>query len=171
MAKEWQVCSEVRDLVEALSQRFTANFSNVNSDEISCIMSVDGKAPKQGAGKALAKISIIREKMRVATGTPYKYIIEVYDDNWFDLSKIQKQYVIFHELMHIDPDSEEPKLKDHDIQDFDMILSAWGIHYLEDAKLLDLLDDDMEEGDYEIKDLASLPAAAVAFSEGESNSS
>lgn len=150
MAREWQGCSEVRDLVDALSQKFTANFANINPDEVSCIMAVGGKAPKQGSGKTLAKIGIIRDKLRVATGTPYKYVIEVYDDNWFGLSNVQKQYVVFHELMHIDIDSEEPKLKPHDIQDFDILLSTWGLHYLNNADIPDLLSEDTTEEDYNI---------------------
>ena len=151
MKREWQMYPEVHDYVEALIEKFPRYFSKVKSHEISCIIGVGGKAPK--GGSVLARISLISEKLRVATGSSYKYVMEVYDANWYDLDSRQKAMVVFHELMHIDQDADDPKLVSHNIEDFHPILKTFGIDYLMNDSLPDLLDDDLSEEDYGIKSL------------------
>jgi len=148
MAKEWQVCPETKDLIEKLVEKFPTVFTHVNTDHISCIIATGGQAPQQG--NALAKISTINSKVKTATGTPYDFILEVYEANWYEQDLRQKQAIVFHELMHIDPDSEEdaPKLRKHDLEDFYQIMNVWGIDYLHNSQLPDLLDDSLSEEDY-----------------------
>jgi len=147
MSKEWHIFSETRDLAEKLTKKFPVFFSHVNVDEISCVVCMGGKPPN--GGRTLARISVISDKIKIATGTPYNFILEVYDGNWYDLDSKQKQMVIFHELMHIDPeDAESPKLRKHDLEDFHEILSIWGIDYLDNTDIPKLLDENLNEEDY-----------------------
>ena len=148
MAKDWQMCPEIKDLVDDIVEKFPNLFDHVDSSKISCIIAMAGNAPNKG--RALATIRVINDKTRIATGTPYNYILEVYDANWNDQEDRQKQMVVFHELMHIEPEAEEddPKLRKHDTEDFYEILNIWGIDYLYDKELPDLLDENLEEDDY-----------------------
>jgi predicted metallopeptidase len=147
VAKDWKVSSEVKDIVHELSRKFISILSGVNPDEVSCIIAMDGKAPNKG--QTLSKIRKVNNKTQAATGTTFNFIIEVYADNWFGLSETQKQWVILHELLHIDPNSEDPKLRKHDVEDFSAILKTYGVDYI-DSDLPNLLDDEKSESDYDI---------------------
>lgn len=147
MAKDWKVSSEAKDIVDELSRKFISILSGVNPEEISCIIAMDGKSPNKG--KTLAKIKKVDDKTKAATGTTFNFIIEIYADNWFGLSEVQKQWVILHELLHIDPNSEDAKLRKHDVEDFSAILKTYGVDYI-DSDLPDLLDDEKSESDYDI---------------------
>jgi predicted metallopeptidase len=151
MAKDWQVCPETRELSEKIIEKFSQTFAHIDVDKISFIIAMDGKAPNKG--RTLAKIRIINEKTRIATGTPYNYMLEVYDSNWADQEYRQKQMIIFHELMHIDSAAEEddPQLRKHNMEDFYEILDVWGIDYLYDDELPNLLDENLKEEDYGLK--------------------
>ena len=62
--------------------------------------------------------------------------------------------VVFHELMHIDQDAEDPKLVSHNVEDFHSLLQNWGLDYIMNDDLPDLLDDDLDESDYDIGPVA-----------------
>jgi len=147
MAKDWKVSSEAKDIADELSRKFISTLSGVNPEEVSCIIAMDGSAPNKG--ETLAAIRKVNDKTKIATGTSFNFIIEIYADNWFDLSEIQKQWVILHELLHIDPNSEDIKLRKHDVEDFAAILRNYGVDYI-DSDLPDLLDDEKGESDYKI---------------------
>jgi len=138
--KEWVLCPEAKELVEKIIEKFPAHFSDIDPNHISCVMCVGGKPPN--GGRTLAKIYVIPERIRCAAGTPYRYVLEVYDGNWLDLNDNQKQVVIFHELMHIDPESDPPKLRKHDVEDFRILLESWGIDYINNGAPQLLSDDD-----------------------------
>jgi predicted metallopeptidase len=64
--------------------------------------------------------------------TDKMFIVSTYMD--FDLlDDAGKEVVIWHELLHINPEDPE-KLKKHDIEDFAVILKAKGIDWLQQNK-------------------------------------
>lgn len=136
--KEWTLCPEAKKIVEELIEKFPAHFSGIDPMHINCVMCTGSRS-----ASVLAKIYIIPDRFRCATGSPYRYVIEVYDNNWHDLDDAQKRAVIFHELMHIDPSLDPPKLVKHDVQDFRVLLETWGINYVENPP--SLFDEEQED--------------------------
>ena len=51
-----------------------------------------------------------------------RYVIEIYWSDWNSWSSRQKQWVIFHELLHIHPDME--RTIKHDCEDFKLVLKT-----------------------------------------------
>ena len=64
---------------------------------------------------------------------PYDFLIIIYDRNCEGLTDDQMKILIWHELNHIgiDPQKGEPFVKPHDVEEFDDIINAHGIHWQE----------------------------------------
>lgn len=84
--------------------------------------------PVKGAEKAVFQANHI----------PTRYIIELFWSDWHAWSMRQKQWIIFHELLHVHPDFE--KSIRHDCEDFKIILDKVGVEWTKKDNLPDLLD-------------------------------
>lgn len=64
---------------------------------------------------------------------PYDFLIIIYEANCAGLSDDQMKILIWHELNHIgiDPKNGDFYVKPHDVEEFDDIINAHGIHWQE----------------------------------------
>lgn len=64
---------------------------------------------------------------------PFDFIIVIYELNCEGLSNEQMKILIWHELEHIgiDPETGEFYVKPHDVEEFDDIINAHGLHWQE----------------------------------------
>lgn len=64
---------------------------------------------------------------------PHDFLIIIYDLNCEGLSDEQIKILIWHELEHIgiDPENGEFYVKPHDVEEFDDIINAHGLHWQE----------------------------------------
>ena len=67
---------------------------------------------------------------------PYDFIIIVYDPNTCELSEAQLQVLLFHELLHI---GEGGSLRQHNVQDFRIILEEYGLNWSIDPEIKPVL--------------------------------
>lgn len=89
--------------------------------------------PIKGAEKAIFQINNIR----------VRYVIELYWSDWNSWSMRQKQWIIFHELLHVHPEFE--KTIKHDCEDFKLILDKVGVDWAEKKDgLPDLLNEEVK---------------------------
>jgi hypothetical protein len=84
--------------------------------------------PIKGSEKALL------QKNNINT----RYIIELYYSDWQTWTPRQRQWIIFHELLHVHPDYE--KTIKHDCEDFKIMLKAVGPDWAKRDDLPDLTD-------------------------------
>jgi len=89
--------------------------------------------PIKGAEKAIFQLNNIAAR----------YIIVVYWSDWNTWSTKQKQWILFHELLHCHPDFE--RTIKHDCQDFKLILDKVGVDWVSKKdELPNLIDDDVK---------------------------
>lgn len=89
--------------------------------------------PIKGAEKAIFQINNI----------PIRYVIVVYWSDYNSWSNKQKQWILFHELLHVHVDLE--KVVKHDIEDFAIILNKLGVCWQKKTdELPDLINDDVK---------------------------
>lgn len=64
---------------------------------------------------------------------PYDFLIIIYEINCEGLSDEQMKILIWHELEHIGIDEKDgkPYVKPHDVEEFDDIINAVGLHWQE----------------------------------------
>ena len=63
---------------------------------------------------------------------PFDFIITFYDRNCQYLNDDQIRILMLHELLHIDIGQRGFCVKPHDVEDFDMIIKKYGLHWTED---------------------------------------
>ena len=61
---------------------------------------------------------------------PIRYVCELYWSDWNSWREKQKQWVLFHELLHIH--HEIGKTIKHDLQDFRIVVEKGGIDWFND---------------------------------------
>jgi predicted metallopeptidase len=89
--------------------------------------------PIKGAEKAIFQINNIK----------VRYVIELYWSDWNAWSMKQKQWILFHELLHVHPDFE--KTIKHDCEDFKIILDKVGVDWTNKKdELPNLLDEEVK---------------------------
>jgi predicted metallopeptidase len=95
--------------------------------------------------KTLAKIKAIKggeKAILQLNNIPARYIIEIYWSDWREWSDRKKQWIIFHELLHVH--NEIGRLIKHDSEDFKILLDKVGVSWTETKDLPDLLNDKVE---------------------------
>lgn len=88
------------------------------------------KEKKHGRTKlVLGECKKVSELERVFC--PYDFLIIIYEVNCAGLTADQMKILIWHELNHIgvDPKNGEFFVKPHDVEEFDDIINAHGIHW------------------------------------------
>jgi len=126
------------------------------------VMGVENKERPKKA-RALATVKPIKgcEKAILQDNhIPTRYIVELYWSDWREWKERKRQWIIFHELLHIH--NEVGKTIKHDCEDFRIILDKVGVDWQNSETLPDLVNDkvefklelrpSMEEADEEAKD-------------------
>lgn len=74
-----------------------------------------------------------------------KIIMEVFHCHWQNLSKNARLLVIYHELMHLQPEERAVKfdkkyrLVHHDVQEFANLIETYGVHWQHKKSLPNIL--------------------------------
>ena len=100
---------------------------------------------KSKKNKVLAKIKPIKgsEKfIMLDNNIPIRYVIEVYYSDWREWDERLKQWILFHELLHIH--HEIGKTIKHDSEDFKIILDKVGVNWVQSKELPDLVNGDVK---------------------------
>jgi len=141
--KEYSVVEEASEIVVKLQQRYPKVLWAVIPEQVVVLGVTNKERPK--TMRKLAKITRItpayKALIRQLRGK-VKYFIEVYFSDWHAWSNARRQWVIFHELVHI-PGPDESGLVKHDVEDFELVLDAVGLSWFERESLPDLLDGEL----------------------------
>ena len=123
---DWEVADDLRDLAEQIIDRYP---------ELAFIRSFDIKVgyvrsfeSKNNSGRATLA------DCRKVTGPyqaylPFDFVITFYEPNLTMLTDNQRKVVMLHELMHITLTERGLAVKPHDIEDWENILSQYGLKW------------------------------------------
>lgn len=62
-------------------------------------------------------------------GIPCDFTITIFDKNISDFSDKQLEILIFHELLHVGIDDERMFIRQHDLEDFKLIINEFGVNW------------------------------------------
>ena len=130
--------NEYEEIANKLIDRYPIAFSHIVLDEVLFLKEVE-KSPR---GK-YADTRIIRSPYTYFSD--YKFIITFYENNVMAMTEAQKVLLVYHELLHIDPSFS--KLVGHDINDFRILLSKFGVNWDIDPNLPNILEDEDDDLD------------------------
>ena len=129
MNEEYTESKELEKIAQAIIKKYS-RFEHVEFAEILFLQEWTLKP------KAAARCyKIDGHPMRFYTGK--LYVIVFYENNIHYMNKEQRAILMYHELRHIG----RPKLVDHNVKEFDEIISNFGVDWAEDgASVPNILD-------------------------------
>lgn len=139
--KTYSVIEEAENIVKKLCEKYPEILWAVNPNEVG-VFGVEN-AERPASSDTLAKIravSGIYKALLEKNNVNVKYLIEVYWSDWNEWKINKKQWIVFHELLHI-PGPDKKGLIKHDIQDFALAVDVVGVDGYEDESLPDLFGD------------------------------
>jgi len=133
-----------RPVAAALVKKYK-EINHIIVGEILFIEDTEGKKKKNGQ-TVLAQIGLIPEKwddvIYQLTGKRFGYMMEIYKNNIYSMSREQVFALIYHELRHI---GAEGKLVNHDIEDWVNMVEKLGVDWnTTRASIPNLLDEDVD---------------------------
>lgn len=138
--KEYEVVSEAVEIIKNLCERYPEPLWAVNPEEIIVLGVVNKERPKK-----MTKLASIREfrgpikAVLKEFSIGKKYLIELYFSDWQQWCPARRQWVLFHEVLHISGPHKKGLIK-HDVEDFAVIMDTLGSsHWWEMDSLPDML--------------------------------
>lgn len=123
--KEWSKCEFLQDYVIALKAQYRTDLTHIEPENLIYV----GFSKKKSS--CVANIRPVKDMWSLFHKEVY--ILAIHIESWESLSEQEKMYTIFHELLHIpefgfdNADKEYKKLLKHDVQDFSVLLSRFGV--------------------------------------------
>lgn len=146
--KEFAVVKEGQETIEKLKERYPDELWAINPSEILVLGVTNKERPKKQ--RKLAYIRIIKGAMKAILEEHQigvKFYIELHFSDWQIWSNPRRQWVLFHELVHIGA-PDDSGLVHHDVEDFAGIVDYHGTAlWWEKDSLPDMLNDDPIEFD------------------------
>lgn len=148
--KSFAVVTEGEVIVKKLCERYPEILWACQPDTIG-VYGVENQEKSESI-TTLAKIRKVNGVMAAVLekhNINLKYIIELYFSDWQNWKPATKNFVIFHELLHIGaPDSKG--LRKHSIEDFRLTVDVLGVESYESNSVPDLLGDKKVEFDKDL---------------------
>ena len=155
---EWNGKYLINEYYRPLAEKLVDKFTELKYVLVNNILFVENTGDKKKIGHKVvfAQISKIsgkwQEIVHQLTGKHFSYMIEIFRENTYGMSREQIVAVIYHELRHIqlvtDGDSPKIDLVGHDIDDFANMIEKLGANWpTTRARIPYLLDDDITDWD------------------------
>lgn len=142
--KVYSRVTEAEEIVKSLCKKYPEVLWCVSNPEIVAVMGIENKERSE-KNKTLAKIKPIKGSEKAIlqiNNIPVRYIIEIYWSDFREWKERKKQWIIFHELLHIH--HEIGKTIKHDSEDFKLLLDKVGVNWVNSETLPDLINDKVE---------------------------
>lgn len=127
-----EIGNEYKDIASKIIDKYPLNFGHIEVEKVLFLKETE-KSPKK-----YADIRAVRPPYTFMTEN--KFIITFYEPVMDSLTSAQKIMVVYHELLHIDLDFN--KVKGHNVEDFQEIISVFGSTWTIDDNLPNILEDE-----------------------------
>lgn len=89
---------------------------------------------KKGGGLVLGQCEKVADKYKWAV--PCDFTITIFEPNVVQLNEEQIKILIFHELLHVGVMDDKLYIRDHDLEDFKVIIEKYGVNWQDVDKSL-----------------------------------
>ena len=142
IAPEYEVVPEFAEISSALVSKYPEIFPGVDADKIQCVAIVN----KSRSEKKETLWTVKAVPMPIRMDCPYAWYIELFMDDWVELTKKQRQLLVADALCSIPAGGEEGKVCQPNMKDYSVMLRTFGVDYLKksDSELRDLVQDNID---------------------------
>lgn len=137
MAKEkpqYEIVEGFTDLLDRAINNNEDRFGHIDPKMIRMAQITNKEPPECGP-----QFKIIRINNPVALVCPYRYMVVTWQQVWDEFSEDRKALMVFDILLSLEPDEEEPKLIAPDIKAHGTMLRTFGVDYMDNPSLKNLL--------------------------------
>lgn len=99
----------------------------LRGSDVSIILLSSDLEKKQGERIIYGQCEKVPNKYK--WGIPCDFTITIFDKNISDFSDDQLRILIFHELLHVGVDDDRLFIRPHDLEDFKLIISEFGVDW------------------------------------------
>jgi len=141
--REYERLTQAEDMIRDLATKYKDALWRVIPSSI-MVLSITN-SDRSEKNHCLAKVKLMKgveQAVMELNNIKVRYVIELYGSDWSKWTEAQKQWIIFHELMHVHEEGDQ--LVKHDCEDFKMIIDAAGISWVDNANLPNMLTSDVE---------------------------
>lgn len=141
--KVYSRVTEAEEIIRKLCEKQPEVLWTVRPENI-VVEGIENKERSE-KNKTLAKIRPIKGSEKAIlqqNNIPIRYVIEIYWSDFNNWNVRQKQWILFHELLHIH--SEISKIIKHDLEDFVVLVDKVGVNWVNSENLPDLVNDDVK---------------------------
>ena len=142
--KYYSEVKAAKEIVSGLCKKYPDVFWAITNPDIVMVLGIENKE-RGKKNKTLAKIKSVKAEEKTIlreNNIPVRYIITLYYSDWNEWNEKKKQWIIFHELLHIH--HEVGKLIKHDISDWKILVDKVGVSWIDSDTLPDLLNDEVK---------------------------
>jgi predicted metallopeptidase len=143
--KSFSVVEEGEVIVKKLCEKYPEILWAVENQCVG-VYGCDNQENSSDTQAKIRKVGGVLKAVLEKNNIPLKYIIELYWSDYREWSMRTKEWILFHELLHI-LDPEAKGLRKHNIEDFSLTLDVVGIGGYKQDNLPDLLGDKPVEFD------------------------
>lgn len=144
--KRYQKINEADEIISKIIKHFDDQFWNITQPQIVVVAILNKPPSRKNWIARIRQIHGIFKYLVNSSNTQFKecnYVIEIYMDDWTKLNTAQREWVLFHEMLHI-VDPKTARFFTHDVQEFSPIYDAVGHGYCNNAELKSLFDKDVK---------------------------
>lgn len=135
---QYEELSEFATIAHRLSERFPEIFGGLEMDNIACVSVTNKDRP---AKKGIWEVKAVTPPVNIFCTK--EYIITVYSQDWEAMNDKHRRLLVADALCSISPDGNG-KLIPFDMKDYNIMLRTFGVDYLENPDVPDILSDDVE---------------------------
>ena len=121
-----RISEEYQQMADELIQE-REELEDIKNSDVTIICLASDHAKKTGDHVVFGQCEKIAEKYK--WGIPCDFTITVFEPNVAGFSEEQLKILIFHELLHVGIDGSRLFIRKHDLEDFKIIISEFGVDW------------------------------------------
>jgi hypothetical protein len=146
MAQEkpnYEVNDEFNSMAVKIVEKYSEKFNNIEVDKVCCVNVDKERKEKEGTADRIWKLKAV--KMPEAIHNQYGWYVILHDKDWAEMSQKHKLALVSDVLHGLPNDLDnEGKVNPCDTKGYLSMFQTFGINYLDDPDIPDLLEDDVE---------------------------
>ena len=141
--RQYERLTQAEDIIKDLTFKYKDALWRITPSSI-MVLSITN-SERSDKNHCLAKVKLMKgveQAVMELNNIKVRYVIELYGSDWKIWTQAQRQWILFHELMHVHEEGD--KLIKHDCEDFKLILDAAGLNWVDDPNLVNMLNNKID---------------------------
>jgi len=133
---EYECLDEFNAIATKIIEKYPSVFADVNADEVRCYAITNKDKPDSKKTWTLRAVTY-----PIRLDCPYGWYATIYLEDWEQMNEKQQQLLVASILCAV---GEEGKVVAPDLKDYNVMVRSFGVDYLDDTNVPDILNEDVD---------------------------